>query len=145
MDKNIITKNDIKYVIYASSTLKHDHYNGFIEYCNKNILSYQEIQKYYNEKDEEYQDEDGETIDEEFLNLACIKKRATLTDYKKACINSMIGAFKPNLVKHSQWSSTIITSCKLEALRNAIEKDESFFETFWDNDNIFIMFYHLIK
>ena len=50
--------------------------------------------------------------------------------YKKACINSMIGAFKPNLVKHSQWSSTIITSCKLEALRNAIEKDESFIDSF---------------
>ena len=52
LDKNIITRNDIKYVIYASSTLKHDHYNGFIEYCNKNILSYQEIQQHYNEKDE---------------------------------------------------------------------------------------------
>ncbi len=64
-------------------------------------------------KDDEYQDEDGETVDEDFLNLACLKKRATLTDYKKACINStgMIGAFKPNLIKHSQWSSTIITRC----------------------------------
>ncbi len=92
----------------------------------------------FNEKDEEYQDEDGETVDEDFLNLACLKKRATLTDYKKACINSMIGALKPNLIKHSQWSSTIITSCKLEALRNAIEKDESFIDTFWDDDNIFL-------
>ena len=27
-------------------------------------------------------------IDEDFLNLACLKKRATLTDYKRACINS---------------------------------------------------------
>ena len=62
LDKNIITRSDIKYVIYASSTLKHDHYNGFIEYCNKNILSYQEIQQHHNEKDEEYQDEDGETL-----------------------------------------------------------------------------------
>jgi hypothetical protein len=61
--------NDIKYVIYASSTLKHDHYNGFIEYCNKNILSYQEIQQCYNDKDDEYQDEDGETVDEDFLNV----------------------------------------------------------------------------
>ncbi len=52
-------------------------------------------------------------------------------------IDSMIGAFKPNLVKHSQWSSTIITSCKLEALRNAIEKDESFIDTFCDDDNYF--------
>jgi hypothetical protein len=143
LDNSVITRNDIKYVIYASSTLKHDHYNGFIEYCNKNILSYQEIQQHYNEKDEEYQDEDGETIDEDFLNLACLKKRATLTDYKKACINSMIGAFKPNLVKHSQWSSTIITSCKLEALRNAIEKDESFIDTFWDNDDN--IFYHVLS
>jgi hypothetical protein len=43
LDNSIITRSDIKYVIYASSTLKHDHYNGFIEYCNKNILSYQNI------------------------------------------------------------------------------------------------------
>ena len=50
LDHSIITRHDIKYVIYASSTLKHDHYSGFIEYCNKNILSYQEIQKYYNKK-----------------------------------------------------------------------------------------------
>ena len=55
----------------------------------------------------------------------------------------MIGAFKPNLVKHSQWSSTIITSCKLEALRNAIEKDESFIDTFWDNDDN--IFYHVLS
>jgi hypothetical protein len=50
LDNSIITRNYIKYVIYASSTLKHDHYNGFIEYCNKNIQSYREIQQHYNEK-----------------------------------------------------------------------------------------------
>ena len=75
--------------------------------------------------------------------MPCIKKRATLTDYKKACINSMIGAFKPNLNNHSKWSSTIITSCILEALRNAIEKVESFIDTFWDNDDH--SFYHVLS
>ncbi len=36
----------------------------------------------------------------------------------------MIGAFKSNLNKHSKWSSTIVTKCKLEALNHAIDKDE---------------------
>jgi hypothetical protein len=39
LDNSIISRDNIKYVVYASSTLKHDYYNGFIEYCNKNILS----------------------------------------------------------------------------------------------------------
>jgi hypothetical protein len=50
-----------------------------------------------------------------------LKKRAVSTDYNKACTNSTIGAFKPNLIKHSKWSYTIITSCKLKVLRNARE------------------------
>jgi hypothetical protein len=35
LDNSIISRNNIKYVVYASSTLKHNYYNGFIEYCNK--------------------------------------------------------------------------------------------------------------
>jgi len=142
LKNNVISRQNIENVIYASSSLKHDYYNGFIEYCNKKILSYDEIQQYYNKKDDEYIDEDGEVIDNEFLNLACIKKRAVITDYKKSCINSMIGAFKPNHIKHAKWSSTIITQCILEALRSAIEKDESFIDTFWENDNVF---YHVLS
>ena len=45
LDNSVITRNNIKYVIYASSTLKHDHYNGFIEYCNK---IYYHIRKFNN-------------------------------------------------------------------------------------------------
>jgi hypothetical protein len=30
-----IARNDIKYAINASFTLKHDHYTGFFEYCKK--------------------------------------------------------------------------------------------------------------
>ena len=63
LDNSIISRDSIKYVVYASSTLKHDYYNGFIEYCNKNILSYDEIQEYFNTKEEEYKDDNGETID----------------------------------------------------------------------------------
>ncbi len=63
-------------------------------------------------KEEEYKDDDGETIDRDFL---CFVKDKYITDYKKAGIKSMIGAFKPNLNKHSKWSSTIVTKCKLEA------------------------------
>ena len=46
---NIITRNQIKYVIKSSSTIDHDYYNGFINYCNHKILSYQEIQDYCNQ------------------------------------------------------------------------------------------------
>ncbi len=35
LDNSMISRDNIKYVVYASSTLKHDYYNGFIEYCNK--------------------------------------------------------------------------------------------------------------
>ncbi len=52
LDNSIRSRNNIKYVVYASSTLKHNFYNGFIEYCNINILSYDEIQEYYNKKEE---------------------------------------------------------------------------------------------
>jgi GTPase SAR1 family protein len=139
LDNSIISRDNIKYVVYASSTLKHDYYNGFIEYCNKNILSYDEIQEYFNTKEEEYKDDNGETIDHEFLSIT---KDRYITDYKKVCINSMIGAFKPNLNKHSKWSSTIVTKCKLEALNHAIEKDESFIDTVWNDDQ---EFYHVLS
>ncbi len=97
----------------------------------KNILSYEEIQEYFNTKEEEYKEDDGKPIDHEFLNIV---KDRYITDYKKVCINSMIGAFKPNSNKHSKWSSTIVTKCKLEALNHAIEKDESFIDTVWYDD-----------
>ncbi len=54
----------------------------------------------------------------------------------------MIGAFKPNWNKHSKWSSTIVTKCKLEAINHAIEKDESFIDTFSYDDQ---EFYHVIS
>jgi hypothetical protein len=56
--------------------------------------------------------------------LLCLVKDRHINDNKIVCINSMIGAFKPNLNKHSEWSSTIVTKCKLEALNHAMEKDE---------------------
>jgi hypothetical protein len=34
-----------------------------------NILSYEEIQEFLNTKEEEYKDDNGETIDHEFLNI----------------------------------------------------------------------------
>jgi hypothetical protein len=62
LEKGIISGNDIKYVVYASSTLKHNYYYGFIECCNKNMLSYEEIQEYFNTKEGEYKDDNGETV-----------------------------------------------------------------------------------
>ena len=46
LDNNIITKDNIKYVIHSSSTIKHDYYNGFINYCNEKVLSYAELHEY---------------------------------------------------------------------------------------------------
>jgi hypothetical protein len=42
----------------------------------------------------------------------------------------MIGGFKPNNIKKPHWYSVIITQCKLEALRFAVQHDESFVDTF---------------
>ena len=62
---NIITRDQIKYVIKASSRLDHDYYNGFVNYCNEKILSYQEIQDYYNDKMDENINVDGIAQDDE--------------------------------------------------------------------------------
>jgi hypothetical protein len=48
LDNSTISRDNIKFVISASSTLKHNFYNGLIEYCNINVLSYEEIQEHYN-------------------------------------------------------------------------------------------------
>jgi hypothetical protein len=37
LEKGLITNNDIKYVMFGSLTTKHDYYNGFIDWMNKNI------------------------------------------------------------------------------------------------------------
>jgi hypothetical protein len=132
LEKGIISRSDMKKIVYSSSTLKHNYYNGFIEYRNKNLLSYEEIQEYFNTKEEEYKDDDGKPIDHDFLNIV---KDRYITDYKKVCTNSMIGGFKPKTNTHSKWSSTIVTKCKLEALNHAIEKDESFIDTVWYESN----------
>jgi 5-methylcytosine-specific restriction endonuclease McrA len=76
LDNNIITKNNIKYVIYSSSTVKHDYYNGFINYCNDHILNYDQIQEYYNTRtDENINFEGAPQEDETCINLNDEKKR----------------------------------------------------------------------
>jgi hypothetical protein len=106
LDNKIITKNNIKYVIYSSSTVKHDYYNGFINYCNDHILNYDQIQEYYNTRTYENINFEGapqedETCinvndDGEYEKIYVVKNKCVLSNYKKSCINSMIGGFKPN-------------------------------------------------
>ena len=147
LDNNIITKDNIKYVIHSSSTIKHDYYNGFINYCNEKVLSYAEIQEYYNNKIDEninfegVQQEDEPCInlngDGDYEHIYVVKNKCVLSDYKKSCINSMIGGFKPNDIKRVQWHSEHVTESKIEALQFAIKYEGSFINTFVSNNKLF--------
>jgi 5-methylcytosine-specific restriction endonuclease McrA len=147
LDNNIITKNNIKYVIYSSSTVKHDYYNGFINYCNKHILNYDQIQEYYNTRTDENINFEGapqedETCinlndDGEYEKIYVVKNKCILSDYKKSCINSMIGGFKPNTQKKVNWRSVHVTESKIEALQFSIQYEGSYVDTFVSNNKLF--------
>jgi 5-methylcytosine-specific restriction enzyme A len=147
LDNNIITKNNIKYVIYSSSTVKHDYYNGFINYCNKHILNYDQIQEYYNTRTDENINFEGapqedETCinlndDGEYEKIYVVKNKCILSDYKKSCINSMIGGFKPNTQKKVNWRSVHVTESKIEALQFSIQYEGSYIDTFVSNNKLF--------
>jgi len=147
LDNNIITKNDIKYVIYSSATVKHNHYNGFIIRCNDSILNYDEIQEYYNTKQDEninfegVPQEDETCVDMnnegEYEIIYTVKNKCVLSDYKKACINSMIGGFKPNTQKKVNWHSVHVTQSKIEALQYSLQYEGSFMNSFVSNNKLF--------
>ena len=152
LDNNIITRHDIKYVIYSSSTVKHDYYSGFINYCNDHILNYDQIQEYYNTRADEninfegVPQEDETCVDMnsngEFETIYTVKNKCVLSDYKKSCINSMIGGFKPNTQKKQIWSSVIVTQSKIEALQHVIQYEGSFLNSFTSDGK---MFFHVLK
>ncbi len=89
---SIISRNNIKYVVYVHQLKNIINNNVFVEYCNKYILSYDEIQEYFNTKEEEYKDDDGQTIEqkkkllasfnnhEEACNMLCGQGRARTQD-----------------------------------------------------------------
>jgi 5-methylcytosine-specific restriction endonuclease McrA len=157
LDNNIITKNNIKYVIYSSSTVKHDYYNGFINYCNDHILNYDQIQEYYNTRTDENINFEGapqedETCinlnessrsrapasdDGEYEKIFVVKNKCVLSDYKKSCINSMIGGFKPNTQKKVNWRSVHVTESKIEALQYSLQYEGSFMSSFVSNNKLF--------
>ena len=147
LQHKIISRSQIKYVIKASSTLDHDYYNGFINYCNEKILSYEEIQDYYNSKVDENIDFEGKSQEDETVHdydgedIYTIRHKCVISDYKKSCINSMIGGFKPNNIKKPHWYSVIVTQCKLEALRFVVKHDDSFVDTFASDGQVF---YHVL-
>ena len=147
LDNKIITKNNIKYVIYSSSTVKHDYYNGFINYCNDHILNYDQIQEYYNTRTDENINFEGapqedETCinlndDGEYEKIYVVKNKCVLSDYKKSCINSMIGGFKPNTQKKVNWRSVHVTESKIEALQYSLQYEGSFMSSFVSNNKLF--------
>jgi 5-methylcytosine-specific restriction enzyme A len=147
LDNNIITKNNIKYVIYSSSTVKHDYYNGFINYCNDHILNYDQIQEYYNTRTDENINFEGapqedETCinlnnDGEYEKIYVVRNKCVLSDYKKSCINSMIGGFKPNTQKKVNWRSVHVTESKIEALQYSLQYEGSFMSSFVSNNKLF--------
>jgi 5-methylcytosine-specific restriction enzyme A len=147
LDNNIITKDNIKYVIYSSSTVKHDYYNGFINYCNDHILNYDQIQEYYNTRTDENINFEGapqedETCinlndDGEYEKIYVVKNKCVLSDYKKSCINSMIGGFKPNTQKKVNWRSVHVTESKIEALQYSLQYEGSFMSSFVSNNKLF--------
>jgi 5-methylcytosine-specific restriction enzyme A len=147
LDNNIITKNNIKYVIYSSSTVKHDYYNGFINYCNDHILNYDQIQEFYNTRTDENINFEGapqedETCinlndDGEYEKIYVVKNKCVLSDYKKSCINSMIGGFKPNTQKKVNWRSVHVTESKIEALQYSLQYEGSFMSSFVSNNKLF--------
>jgi 5-methylcytosine-specific restriction enzyme A len=147
LDNKIITKNNIKYVIYSSSTVKHDYYNGFINYCNDHILNYDQIQEYYNTRTDENINFEGapqedETCinlndDGEYEKIYVVKNKCILSDYKKSCINSMIGGFKPNTQKKVNWRSVHVTESKIEALQYSLQYEGSFMSSFVSNNKLF--------
>jgi 5-methylcytosine-specific restriction enzyme A len=147
LDNKIITKNNIKYVIYSSSTVKHDYYNGFINYCNDHILNYDQIQEFYNTRTDENINFEGapqedETCinlndDGEYEKIYVVKNKCVLSDYKKSCINSMIGGFKPNTQKKVNWRSVHVTESKIEALQYSLQYEGSFMSSFVSNNKLF--------
>jgi 5-methylcytosine-specific restriction enzyme A len=147
LDNKIITKNNIKYVIYSSSTVKHDYYNDFINYCNQHILNYDQIQEYYNTRTDENINFEGapqedETCinlndDGEYEKIYVVKNKCVLSDYKKSCINSMIGGFKPNTQKKVNWRSVHVTESKIEALQYSLQYEGSFMSSFVSNNKLF--------
>jgi 5-methylcytosine-specific restriction endonuclease McrA len=147
LDNKIITKNNIQYVIYSSSTVKHDYYNGFINYCNDHILNYDQIQEYYNTRTDENINFEGapqedETCinlndDGEYEKIYVVKNKCVLSDYKKSCINSMIGGFKPNTQKKVNWRSVHVTESKIEALQYSLQYEGSFMSSFVSNNKLF--------
>ena len=87
LQHNIITRNQIKYVIKSSSTIDHDYYNGFINYCNDKILSYQEIQDYYNDKvDQNINFEGIEQDDEMHYDMLDIGEYEGIYTVRDKCI-----------------------------------------------------------
>jgi 5-methylcytosine-specific restriction enzyme A len=147
LDNNIITKNNIKYVIYSSSTVKHDYYNGFINYCNDHILNYDQIQEYYNTRTDENINFEGSPQEDEicinlndageYEKIYVVKNKCVLSDYKKSCINSMIGGFKPNTQKKVNWRSVHVTESKIEALQYSLQYEGSFMSSFVSNNKLF--------
>jgi hypothetical protein len=120
LDKNLITNENIKYVIKSVLTIKSNYYNEFIDLCYDNIEKDEDIINIY----EKY------NIDHNKINL------------KKLAINSMIGRFKPNLNKNIRWSSVCVSSSTCEIYEQYLENKGCFIEVLNIND---VKYFHVYK
>lgn len=123
LEINIITYDDIKFIIESSLELKHNYYNSFID-------------ETYNNK---YLDKKNEEIHNIYNNMEISLE---MTDPKKLAINSLIGGFKPNLDKNKKWKSICITSLSTEAYEYFLKDNACYINTIKSGDKVY---YHVYK
>ena len=124
INQNIITYDNIKFIIEPSLELNNDYYNGFIDECyNKNIFdsTNEALYNIYNDMD---------------ISLDQI-------DFKKLSINSMIGGFKPNINKNIKWKSICITCNSSEAYEYYLKEKGCFIKLIESKDKK--IYYHVFK
>ena len=120
LSSNLITHDNIKYVIESNITIQPKYYNEFIDLCQTNLIKDDEIIELYNKYNIKHDD----------------------IDFRKLGPNVMIGRFKPNLNKNSRWKSICITSNTCEAYEQFLENKAYFIEVIKIND---IKYFHVYK
>lgn len=120
LNDNLITNDDIKYVVQSNITIPPSYYNEFIDLCQTNLIKDDDIIELYNKYNIKHDD----------------------IDFKKLGPNVMIGRFKPNLNKNVQWKSICITANTCEAYEQFLQNKAYFIEVITINN---IKYFHVYK
>ena len=120
LNSNLITNENIKYVIQSNITIPPSYYNEFIDLCQTNLIKDDEIIELYNKYNIKHDD----------------------IDFRKLGPNVMIGRFKPNLNKNVQWKSICITANTCEAYEQFLQNKAYFIEVITINN---IKYFHVYK